>query len=65
MKFKYLTYVKGSNKGLFLWVGLPAAFGYLLGVHTFGDPQEVRKLDSFYRQYGTEFKNYKDELYYT
>ncbi len=55
----------GSNKGLALWVVLPASFGYLLGVHTFGDAQEVRKLSLFGNQYGNEFKNYKEELYYS
>lgn len=55
----------GSNKGLALWVVLPASIGYLLGVHTFGDAQEVRKLSLFGNQYGNEFKNYKEELYYS
>lgn len=55
----------GSNKGFALWVVLPASFGYLLGVHSFGDAQEVRKLSLFGNQYGAEFKNYKEELYYS
>jgi hypothetical protein len=60
-----LTLNIGSNKGLALWVVLPASFGYLLGVHTFGDAQEVRKLSLFGNQYSNEFKNYKEELYYS
>jgi len=55
----------GGNKSFARWVALPAGFGYLLGVHTFGDATEVRKLQYFANQYSKEFKNYKDELYYS
>jgi len=48
-----------------LWVAAPAIFGYLLGIHTFGDAKEFRRLGTFNRQYNEEFQNYKQELYYS
>ncbi len=44
---------------------VPALVGYGLGVHTFGDPDEVYRLNLHQRQYQKEFVDYKNELYYT
>ena len=41
----------GQNKSFALWVVVPAISGYLLGIHTFGDAKEFRRLGTFNRQY--------------
>ncbi len=55
----------GSQRGLLLWVGLPALTGYMIGINTFGDVNELNKLSAFNRKYRAEFDNYKQELYYS
>jgi hypothetical protein len=47
------------------WTAFPAVLGYAIGVHTFGNALEYRKLSVHFAFYKNEMHNYKQELYYS
>lgn len=53
-----------SSRHVCWWIAVPAVLGYGLGVHLFGNPNELHRLQLHNGFYRSEFKNYKRELFY-
>lgn len=60
-----LRQVMNTTRHTLWWTALPAALAFGFGVHTFGNPNEYRKLSVHFGFYKKEMHNYKQELYYS